>query len=294
MTFLMFIASLAVSVFVFEILTWLQRPRIRTTALDRFVVEGNVIPQTRRSTFDALLVAIFPERFDPEKAKGYTDVVTLLKRAGYPYDTPGDFYVSAIRDFGLFLTVGGALAAAMVIFNMGLAGPAIAAIFIFLGLRRPYSRLKTLAKKRSEGMKTNMLIGMSVMETLVLSGVSPVEALKSLTKIGGPFCNLMGLLVAQQSRTDMQTAIEVVRDHLPDPTEMEPVLFLKDLESAYRDDGRPIGQSLGALRMAIHRIVVEATEARVALVRQRSSLFGVFAVLGLILAIVLPYMGVAF
>jgi hypothetical protein len=29
-------------------------------------------------------------------------------------------------------------------------------------------------------------------------------------------------------------------------------------------------------------------------VRQRSSLFGVFAVLGLILAIVLPYMGVAF
>jgi len=289
------IASLAVSMFVFEILTWLQRPKIRRTALDRLVLEGHASEERRRSTFDSLVVAIFPERFDPETAKTVADVTTMLKRAGYPYNTPGDFYASAIRDFGLYLTVGGGAAAMMAVFDMALVGPVLALIFIFLGLRRPYSRLKALARKRAEGMKTNMLIGMSVMETLVLSGVSPVEAAKNLAKIGGPFCNLMGLLVAQQARTDIRTAIEVVREHLPDPREMEPILFLRDLESAYSDEnGRPIGQSLAALRLALHRNVIEATEARVSLVRQRSSLFGVLSVLGLILAIILPYLGVAF
>jgi hypothetical protein len=38
-------------------------------------------------------------------------------------------------------------------------------------------------------------------------------------------------------------------------------------------------------------MVVEMTEARAALVRQRSGLFGVLAVVGLVLAIILPFMG---
>ena len=38
-------------------------------------------------------------------------------------------------------------------------------------------------------------------------------------------------------------------------------------------------------------MAVELTEARAALVRQRSGLFGVLAVLGLVLAIILPFMG---
>jgi hypothetical protein len=43
------------------------------------------------------------------------------------------------------------------------------------------------------------------------------------------------------------------------------------------------------LQESVHRSVVELTEARAALVRQRSGLFGVLAVLGLVLAIILPF-----
>ena len=39
----------------------------------------------------------------------------------------------------------------------------------------------------------------------------------------------------------------------------------------------------------MHRSVVELTEARAALVRQRSGLFGVLAVVGLVLAIIAPF-----
>lgn len=185
--FFTFIASLAASLVAFEVLTFLQGPKRRVNILDGAIVEGSELALRKpRSALDAILVAVFPERFDPGKAKNYTDVVTLLKRAGYPYDTPGDFYVSAIRDFGLFLIVGAGVATAMAIADMTLAGVGLAFIFLFLGLRRPYTRLKTIAKKRAEGMKTNMLIGLTVLKTLITSGVSPVEAAKNLQKIGGP------------------------------------------------------------------------------------------------------------
>ena len=46
-----------------------------------------------------------------------------------------------------------------------------------------------------------------------------------------------------------------------------------------------------ALRESVHREVVDGTEARAALVKQRSGLFGIFAVMGLVLAIILPYVG---
>ncbi|MHB8777290.1 MAG: hypothetical protein ACYC6R_05950 [Anaerolineales bacterium] len=39
------------------------------------------------------------------------------------------------------------------------------------------------------------------------------------------------------------------------------------------------------------RSAVEATEARAALVRQQAGLFGVMAVLGLVLALIAPFMG---
>ena len=43
--------------------------------------------------------------------------------------------------------------------------------------------------------------------------------------------------------------------------------------------------------LLVHRSVVESTEERAALVRQRAGLFGVMAVLGLVLAIIAPFMG---
>ena len=214
----------------------------------------------------------------------------MLRRAGYPYDSPGEFYAGAMRDFTIFLTEGGLLAGAIASMNMLVAAPVIALIFIFLGLRRPYVRLKTLAKKRAEGLRNNMLIGLSVLGSLLSSGVGVQEALRRASAVGGPFCNLLGLLVARMEVEDFTKAIEVTRAHLPDPADVEANLFLRDIHDFFANN-RPLLSSVQGLQESVHRSVVEITEARAALVRQRAGLFGVMAVMGLVLAIIAPFMG---
>jgi len=237
-----------------------------------------------------LLIAILPGRFDPQQARNMTDVISLLRRAGYPYDTPGEFYAVAIRDFSLFLAVGGILAGALAALNMLVVAPVVALIFIFLGLRRPYVRLKTLAKKRAESLRNNMLIGLSVLSALLSSGVGVQEALRRTSSVGGPFCNLLGLLVARMEVEDFTKAVEVTRAHLPDLSDVEANLFLRDIYDFFANN-RPVLSSIQSLQESVHRTVVEMTEAKAALVRQRAGLFGVMAVVGLILAILAPFMG---
>ena len=289
MTFFVFLGALAASVLVFEILSASQRA-FSVFGNNRLMQVGTAEPAKRRSTWEALLVAVLPGRFDPDQAKNMSDVVSLLRRAGYPYDTPGDFYAAAMRDFSLFLAVGGMLAGAMAAMDMLAAGIFLATVFIFLGLRRPYSRLKTLAKKRAEALRNNMLIGLSVLSSLLASGVGVQEALRRSASVGGPFCNLLGLLVARMEVEDFGKAIEVTRAHLPDLRDVEANLFLRDIQDFFANN-RPVLASVQGLQEAVHRSVVELTEARAALVRQRSGLFGVLAVMGLVLAIILPFMG---
>jgi len=288
MTFFIFLGALAVSILVFEVLSASQQA-FSVFGKNR-LVQTSATPVERRSTWEALLVAVLPGRFDPDEAKNMSDVVSLLRRAGYPYDTPGDFYAAAMRDFSLFLAVGGMLAGALAAMEMLGAGIFLAAVFIFLGLRRPYTRLKTLAKKRAEALRNNMLIGLSVLSSLLSSGVGVQEALRRSASVGGPFCNLLGLLVARMEVEDFGKAIEVTRAHLPDLRDVEANLFLRDIQDFFANN-RPVLASVEGLQEAVHRSVVELTEARAALVRQRSGLFGVLAVMGLVLAIILPFMG---
>ena len=195
----------------------------------------------------------------------------------------------AIRDFSIYLAVGGLLSGALAAMNMLTLAPVMALIFIFLGLRRPYVRLKTLAKKRAESLRNNMLIGLSVLSALLSSGVGVQEALRRTSVVGGPFCNLLGLLVARMEVEDFTKAVEVTRAHLPDPADVEANLFLRDIHDFFANN-RPILSSVQGLQESVHRSVVETTEARAALVRQRAGLFGVMAVLGLVLAIIAPFM----
>jgi hypothetical protein len=289
MTFFAFLGALSLSVLAFELMSVFQSA-FSTFGGNRLVNFQPSTPTKRRSTWEALLVAILPGRFDPNQAKNMEDVVSLLRRAGYPYDTPGEFYAVAIRDFSIFLAVGGLLAGALAAMNMIMVAPIIAMIFIFLGLRRPYVRLKSLAKKRAEGLRINMLIGLSVLSSLLSSGVSVQEALRRASSVGGPFCNLLGLLVARMEVEDFSKAIEVTRAHLPDPADVEANLFLRDIYDFFANN-RPVLSSVQGLQESVHRSVVETTEARAALVRQRAGLFGVMAVLGLVLAIIAPFMG---
>ncbi|MCC6986391.1 MAG: hypothetical protein IT309_08180 [Anaerolineales bacterium] len=289
MTFFAFLGALSLSVLAFELLTVFQNA-FSVFGANRLMNFPTSTPPRRRSTWEALLVAIWPGRFDPEQAKNMSDVVSLLRRAGYPYDTPGEFYAVAIRDFSTFLLVGGMLAGALAAMNIYTAAPVIAMIFILLGLRRPYARVKALAKKRAESLRNNMLIGLSVLSSLLSSGVGVQEALRRSSTVGGPFCNLLGLLVARMEVEDFTKAIEVTRAHLPDPKDVEANLFLRDIHDFFANN-RPVLSSVQGLQESVHRSVVESTEERAALVRQRAGLFGVMAVQGLVLAIIAPFMG---
>ncbi|MCL4530746.1 MAG: hypothetical protein M1282_15220 [Chloroflexi bacterium] len=289
MTFFAFLGARGLSVLIFELMSVFQTA-FSTFGGNRLMNIHTPNSTKRRSTWEALLLAILPGRFDPEQAKNMADVVSLLRRAGYPYDSPGEFYAVAIRDFSIFLAVGGLLAGALAAMNMLAAAPVVALIFIFLGLRRPYVRLKTLAKKRAESLRNNMLIGLSVLSALLSSSVGVQEALRRASSVGGPFCNLPGLLVARMEVEDFTRAVEVTRAHLPDPSDVEANLFLRDIYDFFANN-RPALSSVQGLQESVHRSVVEATEARAALVRQRAGLFGVMAVLGLVLAIIAPFMG---
>ena len=290
MTFLAFLGALSLSLLAFELMSAFQSV-FSTFGGNRLTNVSSSATPTRRSTWEALLVAILPGRFDLNQAKNSVDVISLLRKSGYPYDTPGEFYSVAIRDFSTFLLVGGLLAGALAAVKVIWVAPVIAMILILLGLRRPYVRIKTLAKKRAESLRNNMLIGLSVLSSLLSSGVGVQEALRRASTVGRPFCNLLGLLVARMEVEDFTKAIEVTRAHLPDPTDVEANLFLRDIQDFFANN-RPVLSSVQGLQESVHRSVVEATEARAALVRQRAGLFGVMAVLGLVLAIIAPFMGV--
>jgi len=291
MTFWIFVAALAASIFSYELGTGLQATLStfgRNNRLDDFIDASQAHPP-RRSSLEALLIAFLPERFDASKVRNKSDVVDLLRRSGYVYDTPGDFYSASIRIFIRYLIIGASFAAAMAILDMAFAAAPMAAIFIFLGLRRPYAQLKVATQKRAAAMRNNMLIGLSVLQSLLDAGVGVQEALRRTANVGGPFCNLLGLLVARMGVDDFDKALATVRAHVPDPDDVEINLFFTDLEGYFKLS-RPIASSVKALREAVHRQVVEETEERAALVRQRSGLFGVLAVLGLVLSIIAPFM----
>jgi len=294
MTFLAFLAALSLAVLAFELASALQ------TTLSIFgghgrlagarVENANQPAMRRRSTWEGLLLAVFPARFDVSQVKDAAKVTNLLRRAGYPYDTPGEFYAAAMRMFSIYLAIGGLLAGAMVFLNAPLAAPVLVLIFVFLGLRKPYVRLRMLAKKRAEAMHGNMLIGLATLNSLLSAGMGAQEALRRTASIGGPFCNLLGLLVARMEIEDFGKAIEVVRAHLPDLSDIESELFLRDIEDFFVHN-RPLGSGIRALQESMHRSIVEATQARAALVRQRSGLFGILAVMGLIFSMISPFLG---
>jgi hypothetical protein len=69
--------------------------------------------------------------------------------------------------------------------------------------------LKTAAKKREFAMKNNMLLGLSVLESLLTVSTGSQTAFAETAKIGGPFCNLLALLSVQIEKGGPDKAVEV-------------------------------------------------------------------------------------
>ena len=296
MNFFIFVAALFFAVATHELMGMFQVliSGRRTKVIHFAVVEDgiNLPAQRQRTTIEAILLAVLPNRFDPNVAK-MTDIMDLLRRSGYYYANPGEFFAAAIRDFSQYLLIGAGLAVALVILDMPIAAIPILTIYIFLGLRRPYTRLKKIARKREDAMKNNMLLGLSVLESLLSVSTSAQQAFTQTAQIGGPFCNLLALLSAQISKLPPEDAVAVVKAHLPNPRDVEANLFLNDV-LAYFKESRRILSGVSALRHSVHRLVLDATEERAALVRQRANLFGIFSIVGLLFALILPYMGLSF
>lgn len=296
MNFFIFVAALFFTVAVYELINLFivllneRRANIITFAV---VEDGVRLPaQRHRTTLEAVLLAVLPKRFDPSVADT-TDIMALLRRSGYYHANPGEFFAAAIRDFSQYLLVGTGLSVSLIILDMPIAALPILAIYILLGLRRPYTRLKRIAKKREDAMKNNMLLGLSVLESLLSVSTSAQQAFTQTAQIGGPFCNLLALLSAQISKLPPEEAVAVVKAHLPNPRDVEANLFLNDI-LAYFKESRRILSGVAALRHSVHRLVLDATEERAALVRQRANLFGIFSIVGLLFALILPYMGLSF
>jgi len=283
-----FIGALALAIIALEAGTAIQGRLFRKSKLAGASVAGAEIGP-RRSTWEALLVAIFPSRFDPNREASNSNVIDLLRRAGYPYGTPGEFYASAIKYFTVYLVAGAITAGAMFMLGLGAAAPFLAAAFIYMGLTRPYANLRGLAKKRADALRNNMLVGLAVLESLLVAGRGVQDAMRDASEVGGPFCNLMRLLVARLEIESAEKAIETTRAHVPDPDDVDMQLFLRDISDHFLRS-RPILSSVSALRVSVHRNILEATEKRAAIVLQRTSILGIFAVVGLLLSIILPFM----
>ena len=295
MTGIIFLGALAAAVAVFELCDGLllanqSRPgRLQGLAAGP---DDPEYPARRTSAWTAVLVLLLPARFGPGKPGGGRDVVDLLRRAGYPYATTGEFYAAAIRIFSVFLLLAGVSAGVVMAAGAGLwTAVGAAGILILLGLRWPHARLRGAVRRRAAAFKNSTLTGLALLNALLSAGVSVQESLRRCAGIGGPFPNLLGLLVAQMEVAPFNRAVEVVEGHLPDPRDVEAGLFLRAVRDFYNHN-RPLLPSVQGLQAAVHREMVEATEARAALVRQRSGLFGVLAVLGLVITIIAPFASV--
>ena len=150
MNMVVFIGALSLAVIALEIGTALQGSLFKPSKLAGASVAGAEMAP-HRTTWEALLVAVFPGRFDPNQVANKSNVIDLLRRAGYPYDTPGEYYASAIRYFTVYFIAGAITAGLVYLLGLGIAAPFLAGAFIFVGLTRPSANLRSLAKKRARG-----------------------------------------------------------------------------------------------------------------------------------------------
>ncbi|MCX8024381.1 MAG: hypothetical protein N3A60_04180 [Thermanaerothrix sp.] len=283
-----FVGATAAMVFGYELL---QRALAPTYAQHRLQgpTVGAVESARQPSLWEAVLVAVFPGWFGQGISKRSETLVDLLRRAGYPYSSPGEFYAHAIRIFAQNLVVLGALSAVLILVGVPEGILPIGALLVYDGLQRPYRRLRRMIRQRAQAFRNNMLAGLSTLQSLMAAGIGVQEAMRRTAEIGGPFCNLLLLLVTRMEIEPFSDALEAVRRHLPDPNDVEVNLFLRDVE-AYFTTNRPLLPGVVALQNAVHRLMVEETESRAAMVRQRANLFGIFGVVGMLLTLILPFM----
>ncbi len=292
MTLLIFLTALAGAALALEVASLLTRQKLTSPLTVQVDDVDDADGVTQASAWYGILGVVLPQWFSPSRARGRERVVDLIRRAGYhPYGSVNEFYVGAMAEFGKGIVQAAVVAALIYL----LALPHILNLFVAIGIlwlayNRPYARLKVAAKQRAELMRPNMLAGLAELESLLEAGVGVQEALRRTAQLGGPFCNLLGLLVARLEVEDAAQALKRVEQHIPDPHDTNMVLFLRDLEDYFLRQ-RPLLQSVRALRRSVHQDIVNATIARASKVKRTAGLFGIIAVVGMVISILAPVFG---
>jgi Flp pilus assembly protein TadB len=243
--------------------------------------------RAERGFWETWLVVLWPQRFD--RARLPADLRTLLRRAG-PAITPDVYIGWCLR--GLTLGVLAALAWGIGLglvlgLPFGLGGAAFALAY---GLRYPRSRLRRTVAARARALPFNMLPVLVVLRALLEAGVSLQEALERAARLEGVFAEVLQGFLARLQVQPVGQALQETAADLPDPQDPLARSFFRALE-LHLGRGHRLGEPLDALIRALTRELVERTEARAALCRRQAGLYGVAAVVGMVIAIVLPAVG---
>jgi len=116
----------------------------------------------------------------------------------------------------------------------------MAALLIYNGLRWPYGRLKNIAKQRAEAVQNNMLIAITIMESLSAAGKTAQEGAQCAAQLGGPFCAVLNSYLASLAMKpeDPDEAMEKAKSYLPDINNLDAVLFLDAIKDSEKARGR--------------------------------------------------------
>ena len=105
---IIFVGAVTAAILIFELMNALTQSAL-VGGQDRLSYgpssdAGRTLAVRKRSSLDAILIAVLPERFDPERATGVPNVVDMLRRAGYLFEKSAvELYAAAVRDFATFL-----------------------------------------------------------------------------------------------------------------------------------------------------------------------------------------------
>lgn len=147
------------------------------------------------------------------------ELMDRLRRAGFPYETAGDYYASKLIS-GL---MGFLLGIVIVVITGSTAFIFLAVLFAVLGATQPDQKIDQQTKERARMIYTEMAFTLDRIATLVESGMDVVTAMEALSKSPG------GLFIAEirMMMTDLgvgkrsREALDAMRARLPKVDEID-------------------------------------------------------------------------
>ncbi len=275
---------------VFEIGQALAARRPSPSRLEGPVLEGQqeLLQEPQAPFWVALLGVVFPRLFDREQLFQRHNIVDLIRRSGYyPYASPGEFYAALLSSTATGILVSGLVAGLMTLAGAAPIGLIGAALILQGFYNRPMARIQRAIREREALMRQNMLLGLSQLAVSLEAGMGVQEALRAAGNLGGPFCNLLTFIAARLQVEPAEDALKRAWAHVPNPQDTNLVLFFNDLEGFFLRQ-QPLARSIKALTDAVRQEMLNETAARASRVKQRITLYGIFAVLGLLASALLP------